>query len=104
MSYFPRARVFNIYEVVHYSVGWLRDYVRSVVPPGIHFLLTEYELRLLVLKIMDYRGELDQHSSRILRTPLFGKAYVAEKGNVDNALTRIAVDVLPGATLFRLIP
>lgn len=81
----------------------LRDYVRANIPDDVHLLLTKYELHLLALKIMDKRGELAPRDSRILRTPLFGKAYVAEDGDVDLALRRVAVDLLPGSSLLRYI-
>lgn len=82
---------------------WVRDYVRSRVRPDVHFLLTEYELRLLMLKLMDNEGLLDETSSRVIRTPVFGKAYVAEKGNIGRVVDRLFVDALPGATLIRFV-
>jgi len=98
---------YNIYYLTRLPTAYVRDYVRDCVrsasPEGIHFLLTEYELRLLMLKILDSRGQLDMESQKILRTPLFGKAYVAEKGDVSKALERILVDVLPGSSLLRFI-
>lgn len=93
----------NIYYVVDLPVSTVISYIRANIPSDRHFILTRYELTLLMLKIMDVKGELDQQSSKILRTPLFGKAFVAEKGDVDAALSRILIDVLPGSTLFRLL-
>jgi hypothetical protein len=96
-------RTYNIYYITHMPIGVVLDYVRRSLPPGVHPELTLYELRLLMLKIMYNNGQLDQQSRDILDTPLFGKAFVAEKGDVGRALVRILVDSLPGASLFRLL-
>lgn len=79
------------------------NYISYRIPSGVYLNLTELETRLLALRIMDSRGELSPADSKLLRTPLFGRVYVAEGGDIDATLARIAIDFLPGATLIRFI-
>jgi len=89
--------------ITHAPISVSINYIRHHIPPGRHFLLTELEIRLLALSIMDSRGELNPNESRIFRTPLFGKTYVAEGGDLDATLLRIGFDFLPGVTLLRFL-
>lgn len=95
--------MYTIKYITGLPTSLLVSYVRRNVPEGVHFRLTLFELKLLVVRMMDYRGMLTDRDSRILRTPLIGKAYVASNGDLERAFERVAVDALPGSTLLRFL-
>ena len=85
--------------VTNANIYTVRSFVRDHIPAGQHFIVTEMQLRIMALSIMDRLGLLDRDDSIIFNTPLFGEAYVANKGNLPATLLEIGIDLIPGTLL-----
>ena len=91
----------TIQDVIHAPLEDTVQFVREHTHH--HVYLTKEQLWLMALQILDGEGLLDPQDSQILNTPLFGEAFVAEGGDAEKAMLRLGFDMLPGASLLRLI-